>query len=737
MSAILEPGDIISFSAQARSITGVDRVCLVAEQHGESNVLESIDPATSVYTLIAHGLANDEVIQFALAKDEDGLPVGQLPDGLQRLTDYYVINATADTFQVAAILGGAAVDIVDAGTGNINVFRMLQRDFGTPVLSDTYALSLIEEVTVHALFQKFAFFGENLDDTEDGEIGRLMCVRGASAVAYTEPVFLWNVNDATMIRLSGGTTVEAEIEELKVNEISANRIVAGTIGAEVINVGGINLNLDGINSRINVQDNQAIPATRVRLGKLGAGDNDYGLELFDASGVKVIGFGGALYDDGTRMGDMQPAEVGAEATTGQGTSVMVDDAGLGESANWSGIVDVPDTLAAHGITDGQTELGPSTSAGQVLQRDFNGDAYWADKYADEINAGAWRLGDVPIGFTPGFSSDIGSRLLIPNPGRNVAVVAMAFGSCQSTNGEATAAMSAAISLDGGANFINGTRTFSEVTGGLSAMSPAGVFAEGVPTGDIILKASVQHFNGSGEFTTVPEAMHIAFWVFPRSEFFAVAGPLTVTIPGTAFGACSGTYPTTTCHAAATVTASASGGTPGYSYAASKVSGTDSITSGATSRTCTVAGTHTTDSPAGTTDTTIKYTVTDDASAVASSGNCVVTLSYLRTYSNVHVIVPNKAFGVTVPASAPSDAEGEMTRSPSGGDGDYDDAWVKTGGDGSIISGATTSTPLVRHSAIATNPGTTYFGNFKDTITDGRGDSDSDSATVSFTHTSNS
>lgn len=64
---------------------------------------------TGTYTKTNHGFANDEVGQWTTSN--------ALPTGLATSTNYYVINATANTFQVSASLGGASVAISDNGTG--------------------------------------------------------------------------------------------------------------------------------------------------------------------------------------------------------------------------------------------------------------------------------------------------------------------------------------------------------------------------------------------------------------------------------------------------------------------------------------------------------------------------------------------------------------------------------------------------------------------------------------------
>jgi hypothetical protein len=65
--------------------------------------------ASNTYTATAHGQANGQKVRVSSS--------GVLPAGLSAGVDYYVIGAAANTFQLSASLGGAAVDITTDGTG--------------------------------------------------------------------------------------------------------------------------------------------------------------------------------------------------------------------------------------------------------------------------------------------------------------------------------------------------------------------------------------------------------------------------------------------------------------------------------------------------------------------------------------------------------------------------------------------------------------------------------------------
>jgi len=72
--------------------------------------LTSISNASpAVCTLVAHGLVNGDPVQLSTT--------GALPAGLTAFVTYYVVNKAADTFQLSATVGGAAINTSDAGSG--------------------------------------------------------------------------------------------------------------------------------------------------------------------------------------------------------------------------------------------------------------------------------------------------------------------------------------------------------------------------------------------------------------------------------------------------------------------------------------------------------------------------------------------------------------------------------------------------------------------------------------------
>lgn len=74
-----------------------------------------VDDVNETITEVAHGLMNGDVVFLEVVS-------GAVPTGLTALTVYYVVGAKADTFQLSATRGGAAISLTDA----VGVTRVLK-----------------------------------------------------------------------------------------------------------------------------------------------------------------------------------------------------------------------------------------------------------------------------------------------------------------------------------------------------------------------------------------------------------------------------------------------------------------------------------------------------------------------------------------------------------------------------------------------------------------------------------
>jgi len=94
--------------------------------------------ANDTITSAAHALENGSIIQVSNSG-------GALPAGLSASTNYYVIDATTDTFKLSATYFGSAIDITDAGTGThtFNAISGGDTFTGVTIPTGTYAADAI------------------------------------------------------------------------------------------------------------------------------------------------------------------------------------------------------------------------------------------------------------------------------------------------------------------------------------------------------------------------------------------------------------------------------------------------------------------------------------------------------------------------------------------------------------------------------------------------------------------
>lgn len=99
------------------------------------------------------------------------------------------------------------------------------------------------------------------------------------------------------------------IKDARVLSLQASKIVANSIFTNVLYLGSEKkITLDAPNNIITVTDNQPTPQTRVRIGKLGTGNQQYGIEVMDSTGIvrfrasNVTEIDGAILKDATITG---------------------------------------------------------------------------------------------------------------------------------------------------------------------------------------------------------------------------------------------------------------------------------------------------------------------------------------------------------------------------------------------------------------------------------------------------
>jgi hypothetical protein len=93
---------------------------------GQAAATITADASTDTLTAVSHGYVDHQPLQLTTTD--------ALPDPLETDTTYYVVNAASDTFQLAEVPGGTAIDLTDAGAGTNQATPILTKS--SPVYRD-------------------------------------------------------------------------------------------------------------------------------------------------------------------------------------------------------------------------------------------------------------------------------------------------------------------------------------------------------------------------------------------------------------------------------------------------------------------------------------------------------------------------------------------------------------------------------------------------------------------------
>ena len=108
---------------------------------------------------------------------------------------------------------------------------------------------------------------------------------------------------------------DAEIQDAKIANVAANKIISGVIASAVIDIFDNKFRFDSANQILEIRD--ANGTLRAKIGKLGAGTQDYGIEIYDAAGALIFSSGRSF--DSSLVDALQtqnaPAEAGATKNT--------------------------------------------------------------------------------------------------------------------------------------------------------------------------------------------------------------------------------------------------------------------------------------------------------------------------------------------------------------------------------------------------------------------------------------
>lgn len=95
-----------------------DRVCIIesADERtgfsidGTTYLITAVNATTDTITINSHSLSNNDRLVFT------PYSAGVLPGGLSANTEYFAVNITANTFQIATTQSGLAIDLTSQGT---------------------------------------------------------------------------------------------------------------------------------------------------------------------------------------------------------------------------------------------------------------------------------------------------------------------------------------------------------------------------------------------------------------------------------------------------------------------------------------------------------------------------------------------------------------------------------------------------------------------------------------------
>lgn len=114
-----------AFVGVGTAASGAGKLLYSGELLGPEIVV-TIDTATDKFLATSHGLTNGQAVRVRVSD-------GSLPGGVSSGTQYFVVNAGTNDFQISTTVGGSAVDLTSVGSGTIVVRRDFYLAIGTNV----------------------------------------------------------------------------------------------------------------------------------------------------------------------------------------------------------------------------------------------------------------------------------------------------------------------------------------------------------------------------------------------------------------------------------------------------------------------------------------------------------------------------------------------------------------------------------------------------------------------------
>lgn len=187
---------------------------------------------------------------------------------------------------------------------------------------------------------------------------------------------------------------DATIDDAKIANVSAGKIQAGTITSDNINLGDDRFKISGVGRNIIIRDEGG--RDRVRLGRLGSGAFNYGLQVLDADGklilgadglgTQVVGSGnlveGAVQSQHVGQGVINATHIGANSIT----SEMIQASQITSQKIAAGAI-TADKIQVASLAAISADLGTIVAGRIEAAVPFSNTNFW------DLNTGTFQIGN--------------------------------------------------------------------------------------------------------------------------------------------------------------------------------------------------------------------------------------------------------------------------------------------------------------------------------------------------------
>ena len=174
-----------------------DPIAMYTHSGNKEAVISSVDYTTDTFTSIGHPFENGDIIFPTMNYDAGNIfPVDKFVAGATLITKYYVINKTADTFQVSYTVGGTKQDLTLNNNVDFSLWHFECNNGETVSIDLPSMKSLRLKIVGKSLYKqtKFCIVPNNLN----GNDSDFLCI---GVDTYTPPYLM----------LSGDISVDLDV----------------------------------------------------------------------------------------------------------------------------------------------------------------------------------------------------------------------------------------------------------------------------------------------------------------------------------------------------------------------------------------------------------------------------------------------------------------------------------------------------------------------------------------------